>query len=148
MMIPAKKELLEKYQAREPKLFVQIDAFRTPGNEGNLIQPDEDGFWFQARPTYELMDGAEITILINPKTDQKDIPLMLKKIADRIDRDWSPLLEEARGELAHAHGVEGIAESLIRIRGFQMNDFEKLVQVAKEKLNKKKAQPDEDWPFE
>jgi hypothetical protein len=94
------------------------------------------------------MDGAEITILINPKTDQKDIPLMLKKIADRIDRDWSPLLEEARGELAHAHGVEGIAESLIRIRGFQMNDFEKLVQVAKEKLNKKKAQPDEDWPFE
>jgi hypothetical protein len=29
-----------------------------------------------------------------------------------------------------------------------MNDFEKLVQVAKEKLNKKKAQPDEDWPFE
>ena len=145
---PPKKELIEKYQTREPKLFVQVDAFKTAGNEDNLMHPDEDGFWFQARPSYELMDGADITVLINPKTDRKDAVLMLEKMAGKMDREWSRLLEEARSELTTTHGIEGIVESLIRIRGFQLNDFETLVRVAKEKFVKKAGRRDEEWPFD
>ena len=145
---PTKKELIEKYQTREPKLFVQIDAFKTLGNEDNLMHPDEDGFWFQARPAYELMDGADITVLINPKTDRKDAVLMLGKMAGKMDREWSRLLEEARSELTTTHGIEGIVESLIRIRGFQLNDFETLVRVAKEKFVEKAGRRDEEWPFD
>jgi hypothetical protein len=148
MESPTKKELIEKYQTREPKLFVQVDAFKTLGNEGNLMPPDEDGFWFQARPSYELMDGADITVLINPKTDRKDAVLMLEKMAGKMDREWSRLLEEARSELTTTHGIEGIVESLIRIRGFQLNDFETLVRVAKEKFVEKAGRRDEEWPFD
>ena len=112
------------------------------------MHPDEDGFWFQARPSYELMDGADITVLINPKTDRKDAVLMLEKMAGKMDREWSRLLEEARSELTTTHGIEGIVESLIRIRGFQLNDFETLVRVAKEKFVEKAGRRDEEWPFD
>ena len=142
-----KKELLERYQAREPRLFVQIDAVKTVGNEDNLMPPDEDGFWFQARHTYELMDGADISVLVNPRTDRKDVVGMLKKLIIKMDQDWSYLLDEAKDELATAHGVEGIVESLIRIRGFQLNDFERLAQAAREKLEGKTVQSDDDSPF-
>ena len=142
-----KRELLEKYQMREPKLFVQIDAVRTAGNENNLMQPDEDGFWLQARHTYELMDGADIRVLINPEMDRGEVVAMMKKMVTKMERDWSHLLEEAKEELAEAHGFEGIAESLIRIRGFQLNDFEQLIKTAREKLDKKPEITDEEWPF-
>ena len=142
-----KKELLERYQAREPRLFVQIDAVKTVGNEDNLMPPDEDGFWFQARHTYELMDGADISVLVNPRTDRKDVVGMLKKLIIKMDQDWSYLLDEAKDELATAHGVEGIVESLIRIRGFQLNDFERLAQAARKKFEGKTVQSDDESPF-
>ena len=142
-----KKELLEKYQMREPKLFVQIDAVKTRGNEDNLMQPDEDGFWLQARHTYELMEGADIRLLINPGTGRGDVVAMLKKMTAKMEQDWSYLLKEAQEELTEAHGVEGIAESLIRIRGFQLNDFKQLIKAAREKLDKKPETSDEEWPF-
>jgi hypothetical protein len=147
MRKPTKEELLERYQTREPKLFVQIDAFNTTGDEDNLMQPDGDGYWFQARRTYELMDGVDVRILINPGADRKEVMPMLKKMMDKIGRDWSQLLEGAREELETTHGIDGIAESLIRIRGFQLNDFERLIRVAKEKLNDKTAKSDDDFPF-
>ncbi|RPJ06128.1 MAG: hypothetical protein EHM36_07370 [Deltaproteobacteria bacterium] len=159
MRRPTKKEIMEKYQAREPRLFVEIDALKVAGNEANLMRPDEDGFWFQARPSYELMDGADLRILINPQTDRKDAVSMLNKVVRRLDQDWSRLLENTREELAAAHGIEGIAESLIRIRGFQLSDFERLFRVAREKLGDGTGAPpgtppgtpprtpDEEWPF-
>ncbi len=147
MRSPTKKELIEKYETREPKLFVQIDAFKMAGSEDNLMPPDEDGFWLQARPSYELMDGADISLLIDPRTDRKDVVSMLKKMAIKMEEDWSHLLEEARDELSTAQGTEGIVESLIRIRGFQLGDFEKLVEAAKEKLGHRNRTPDEGWPF-
>lgn len=142
-----KKELLERYQGREPRLYIQIDAVKANGNEDNLMPPDEDGFWFQARHTYELMDGADISVLVNPRTDRKDVVGMLKKVVTKMDRDWSHLLDEAKDELATAHGIEGIVESLIRIRGFQMSDFEQLVKAAKERFDKTIEGSDEEWPF-
>jgi hypothetical protein len=72
---------------------------------------------------------------------------MLKKLIIKMDQDWSHLLDEAKDELVTAQGVEGIAESLIRIRGFQMNDFEQLIKAAKERFDKKRDAPDEEWPF-
>ena len=147
MKKPTQKELLDKYQTREPKLFVQIDAFKTAGDEDNLMQPDGDGFWFQARHTYELMDEVDVRILLNPKTDRREVVSMLKKMVDKIGKNWPQLLEGARDELETTHSINGIAESLIRIRGFQFNDFERLMRAAKEKLNDKSAKSDEDSPF-
>jgi hypothetical protein len=147
MKKPTKEELLERYQARKPKLFVQIDAFKTAGDEDNLMQPDGDGYWFQARHTYELMDGVDVRILINPSADRKEVVSMLEKMMDKIGKDWSQLLEGARDELETTHSIDGIAESLIRIRGFQLNDFERLNRVAKEKLDDKTAKSDDDFPF-
>ena len=144
---PTKKELLEKYQKREPRLFVQIDALKTTGNEDNLMQPDEDGFWFQARRTYELMDGVDVRILIHPKADWKDVIRMLKKMIHKVEHDWPHLLEEAKDELDSTRGIDGIAESLIKIRGFQMNDFEKLIRAAQEKLSEKTVKSDDECPF-
>jgi hypothetical protein len=142
-----KAELIEKYQAREPRLFVRVDALKTTGDGDNLMPPDGDGFWFQARPSRELIDGADITLLIDPRTDRKDAISMLKKIAIKIEEDWSRLLEETMDEVSTAGGIEGIAESLIRIRGFGLADFERLAQAAKDKLGEKKREPDEEWPF-
>ena len=144
---PTQKELLEKYQTREPKLFVQIDALKTGGNEDNLMEPDGDGFWFQARHTYELMDEVDVRILLNPKADPKEVVSMLKKMMDKIGKDWPQLLKGAMDEVETSHSIDGIAESLIRIRGFQLNDFERLMRVAKEKLNNKSAKSDDDSPF-
>ena len=142
-----KADLIEKYQAREPKLFVRIDAVKTMDDGDNLMPPDGDGFWFQARRSRELIDGADITLLIDPRTDRKDVVSMLKKTAVKMEEDWSPLLEEAKDEISCAHGIEGIAESLIRIRGFGLADFERLARAARDKLGEKKRKPDEEWPF-
>ena len=147
MKKPEKKELLEKYQTREPKLFIQIDAIKTTGDEDNLMQPDGEGFWFQARHTYELMDGVDVRILISPKADRRDVVSMLKKMMDKMGNEWPQLSEENRDELETTHRIEGIAESLIQIRGFQLNDFERLIRVAKERLDDKTAKPDDDFPF-
>ncbi|HSB07384.1 MAG TPA: hypothetical protein VLK23_19570 [Thermodesulfobacteriota bacterium] len=144
---PTKKELLERYQTREPKLFVEIDAFKTTGNEDNLMQPDEDGLWFQARRAYELMDGVDVRIMIDPKANWKDVMLMLKKMIHKVEHDWPHLLEEVKEELDTTRGIDGIAESLIKIRGFQMNDFEALIRAAQGKLNGKTSKSDDECPF-
>ncbi len=147
MMRSTKTELIEKYQAREPRLFVRVDALKTTGDGDNLRPPDEEGFWFQARPSRELIDGADIVLLVDPRTDRKDAVSMLKKIAAKMEGDWSRFLEETRDELSTAHGIEGIVESLIRIRGFGPADFERLAQAAKDKLGEKRKRPEEEWPF-
>ncbi len=147
MMSSTKTELIEKYRAREPRLFVRVDALKTADDGNNLMPPDADGFWFQARPSRELIDGADIVLLIDPRTDRKDVASMLKKVADKIERDWSRLLEETKDELSTTHGIEGIVESLIRIRGFGLADFERLVQTAKDRLEGKERKSDEEWPF-
>ena len=147
MKKPTKRELLEKYETREPKLFVQIDAFKTAGDEDNLMPPDGDGFWFQARHTYELMDRVDVRVLISPEADRKDVRGVLKKMMDQIDQDGLQLLDGAKEELEKTRDIDGIVDSLIRIRGFQRKDFEHLIRAAKEKLDDKTTKSDDDCPF-
>ncbi len=144
---PTKEGLLEKYRARDPKLFVQIDGFQIQDHEDNLMKPDDEGFWFQARTTYELMDRADVRILIDPQIHRKDASRMLKKMIDKIEHDWLQLLKETGDEWETSRGMEGIAESLIRLRGFELEDFEKLVQAAKERLEKRAVKSDDECPF-
>jgi hypothetical protein len=147
MKRPTKRELLDKYQTREPTLFVQIDAMKTMADGDNLIQPDEDGFWFQARQTFELLDPIDVRVLISPKTDRRDVRIMLNKLADRIDHDGFDLLDGTKEEIESARGIDGIVESLIRIRGFQPKDFERLFQAAKERFDDTTQKPDDGFPF-
>ncbi len=144
---PTQEKLLEKYRSREPKLFVQIDGVQVRDNEDNLMQPDDDGFWFQARSTYELMDRTDVRILIHPKIDRRDALRMLKKMIDKVEHDWPQLLKEMGDEWETTRGIEGIAESLIRLRGFELDDFEKLRQAAKERLDKRAVISDDECPF-
>ena len=145
-MKPTKRELLEKYQTREPTLFVQIDAIKTADGD-NLIRPDEDGFWFQARQTFELLDPVDVRVLISPRTNPKDVRVVLKKLADRIGHDGLDLLDAAREEVESARGIDGIVESLIRIRGFQREDFERLCRTARERFDDGTQKSDDDFPF-
>jgi hypothetical protein len=147
MKKPTKRELLEKYQTREPTLFVQIDAFKTAADGDNLMQPDGDGFWLQARHTFELMDSVDVRVLISPKADRKDVRVVLKKLMDRIDQDGLQLLDGAKEDLEKTQGIDGIVESLIRIRGFQWNDFERLFRAAREKFDDKTPKSDDECPF-
>jgi hypothetical protein len=147
MKKPTKKELLEKYETREPNLFVQFDAFKTAGDQDNLMPPDGDGFWFQARRTYELMDRVDVRILISPGADRRDVRVALKKLMDQIDQDGIHLLDGAKEESEETRGIDGIVESLIRIRGFQWKDFEHLIRAAKEKLDDKATKPEDECPF-
>ncbi len=147
MKKPTKRELLEKYQTREPTLFVQIDAIKTTADGDNLVQPDGDGFWFQARPTFELLDNVDVRVLISPKTDRKDVRTVLSKLVDRIDHNGLDLLDGAKEVHETAQGIEGIVESLVRIRGFQRKDFERLLQAARERFDDRDQKPDDDFPF-
>ncbi len=147
MKKPTKRELLDKYQTREPTLFIQIDAIKTTADGNNLVQPDGDGFWLQARHTFELLDNVDVRVLISPKTDRKDVRSVLSKLVDRIDHSGFDLLDGAREVQETAQGINGIVESLIRIRGFQREDFERLLRAAKERFEEKTKKPDDDFPF-
>jgi hypothetical protein len=93
------------------------------------------------------LDPVDVRILINPRTDRKDVRIMLNKLADRIDHDGLDLLDGAKEEIESAQGVDGIVESLIRIRGFQRKDFERLFRAARERFDPKTERPDDDFPF-
>ncbi|MCX6226954.1 MAG: hypothetical protein NTV01_19765, partial [Bacteroidia bacterium] len=64
-----------------------------------------------------------------------------QKLMDQIDQDGLQLLDGAKEESEKSRGIDGIAESLIRIRGFQWKDFEHLIRAAKEKLEDKTTKP-------
>ena len=116
---PSKKELLQRYSTREPKRFLQIEGVKSPADDWNFMQPDEDGFFFQVRPTYELLDGqAGVSIFIDPQMDPRSAERMLKKIVVQLAREWGSLLQGLREDVEMSSGIEGIAESLIRSRGF------------------------------
>jgi hypothetical protein len=145
---PSKKELLQRYSTREPKRFLQIEGVKSPADDWNFMQPDEDGFFFQVRPTYELLDGqAGVSIFIDPQMDPRSAERMLKKIVVQLAREWGSLLQGLREDVEMSSGIEGIAESLIRIQGFHLNDFERLVRVAREKLDALPRKLEEDCPF-
>jgi hypothetical protein len=92
-----KDHFLDHYRQREPSAFIQFDAFDDlPANE--LVHPDEEGHSLFCGPTYELMRGATLRILIKPGTSEKTITNLLDKIRFQISEmseinQWKPTID-------------------------------------------------------
>lgn len=85
--IPTKDQLLTKYRDREPKLFVQYDGFNPPTHVCGDDGIDSDGHEIWGGLTYELMHGAQVRVLVEPMAANGDVVVLLRKIADWIERD-------------------------------------------------------------
>ncbi len=70
----AKVRLLAHYAEREPKEFIQYDAW----------DPET---YLSGGHTVELMRGTPCRVLIDPTTTSADAVVMLRLIADWIERD-------------------------------------------------------------
>jgi hypothetical protein len=81
-----RSQLLAHYADKDPRMFVQFDAFDPPTCPFDGFA-DEDGQEFFVRVTHELMHGATVRVLVPPGTDPSVARQLLVKIADWIARD-------------------------------------------------------------
>ncbi len=78
---------LAHYAKREPKRLLQLDAFYMPHNDDPDLHPDKDGDVLMAGGTLELMQEAEVRVLIPTSTDRKMAVRQLKKITKWLSKD-------------------------------------------------------------
>lgn len=84
-----KTKLLEKYSQKEPQQFIQIDGFaEMPA--WNVVQPDADGHIMMAGITYDLMNCAEVRVLIHPEVPKETALAFLKKMAAWMESENWP----------------------------------------------------------
>ncbi len=98
-----KDTLLEHYATKPPSLFLQYDGIARPRvypYSGDEL--DEDRELVNAKPTYELMNGADVRVLIREGVDKRTAVRLLGKIlawAENEGFDWifnHPLLDPLR----------------------------------------------------
>ena len=77
---------LASYASREPKSFLQLDAFYYPYKDDASF-PDKDGDTLMAGGTIELMDGTSVRVLIPHDAKPKDVVRQLKKITKWLSKD-------------------------------------------------------------
>lgn len=81
-----KQALLDKYSRREPSKFRQFDAWNDW--HGDMLDGDGDGIVVTGpSPTYELMKGSVVRVLIKPGTPKEVAANLLLRIARYIERD-------------------------------------------------------------
>lgn len=90
-------ELLKHYSERDPKHFIQIDAYCAGHFEPEpdyIMAPDAAGDCLTSQETFELMHGAGgARVLIDPLIPPGDIARLLRKVASWID-EKHPLVTE------------------------------------------------------
>ncbi len=83
----AKVEKLLHYCDRDPKKFIQCDAWVNVEHGDDIVTPDEDGDWLCSGSTIELMTGAtSVRVLIALDTQKDAVLRALRKIIDWIER--------------------------------------------------------------
>ncbi len=83
-----KAELLEKYKQKEPNLFSQYDGFDVQNSADDIMRPDSEGHWVaHTAMNFELMNGADVRVLINPMTPRETVFALLDKIRNRIEKE-------------------------------------------------------------
>jgi hypothetical protein len=83
-----KEELLFKYSKREPRAFHQYDGFDIPvGHGDSIMQPDILGHCIFCIDTFELMNGADVRVLIRPEVAKETALILLLKIAAWLNND-------------------------------------------------------------
>jgi hypothetical protein len=87
-----KEELLGRYSRRDPRPFVQFDAFDDV--QGDTEMPtDENGYSLSAIETFELMRGSTVRVLIKPGTTPETALALLDKIKEWIETNPSTLVD-------------------------------------------------------
>jgi ABC-type uncharacterized transport system YnjBCD substrate-binding protein len=71
---------LAHYASREPKKFLQLDGFHQPIWNENFTKLITNDFSYTSRGTIELMNGANVRVLIPYSTDVKIAVRQLKHI--------------------------------------------------------------------
>jgi hypothetical protein len=99
-----KDEILQHYATKEPKRFVEYDAFDWPDSSdffGHYIWPTvsdpgpEAGPCLASRVTWELMRGAQVRVLIDPEADRDTICRLLRRVLIDIEDGGMEMLGDA-----------------------------------------------------
>jgi hypothetical protein len=83
-----KDELLAKYATKPVTVFKKYDCFFSSEEYG-----DKDGDDLWAAITAELMNGADVRVLIKPETKRADAIRALTKIVRLIDKNSESVIE-------------------------------------------------------
>jgi hypothetical protein len=93
MKTDTKETLLAHYCGREPKGFVQIDAFLTDQRDSVMV-PDEDGDWISWGLTEELMHGSHARVLMPMDADTSAAARQLRKMADIVESEGKRIFSD------------------------------------------------------
>ena len=77
---------LAHYASREPRSFLQLDAFYLPHNDDPDLDADKDGDALMGGATIELMNGASVRVLLPHNADPKVVVRQLKKITKEFNQ--------------------------------------------------------------
>ncbi len=110
MEAPSKAELLAKYAQDEPKLFEQWDGWHA--QHGDALDYDDDGYVVCSCDTFELMQGSDVRILIDPDMPREEVLHLLHMMLGYYKREYCmpneasglPRGSEDRGLLTHVWG--------------------------------------------
>jgi len=81
-----KEDLLKHYSEREPKRFIQYD-FMTGWEEDDFIRLDCDGDYLSRGETFELMQCADVRVLISDNVRIEDVLRGIKKLHEWITEE-------------------------------------------------------------
>lgn len=86
-------QILAHYLKKEPKDFVQIDAFLTDGKDCDM-PPDEDGDWISYGIRTELMIGSHARVLMPLDANTSAAARQLRKMADIVESRGKKLFSD------------------------------------------------------
>jgi hypothetical protein len=113
-----KEQLLKDYANKQPAAFYQVDGYCDWPEGHSACSPDADGHaLFKCSRTHELIDGANVRVLIEDGTSKADALKLLDKIRgvvesydgdtfDLTSPEWRALLERKRYADAQRRAAE------------------------------------------
>ncbi len=147
-MEKTKAGLLEKYEQKEPNLFIQYDGYDYSNNLDAQQHLEEivgksldiDKHFLEANLAYELMWPADIRIFINPEVSTGVVLKLLDKIKNRIKKNKDCKIG-VTGELCKFNTLKELESTLKRLtseNGYTLDDIEYLYDSIKVMRDKKR----------
>jgi hypothetical protein len=134
----SKTQLLQHYAEREPKAFIQFDGFDAPGD---CWSDPKTGLGLFKKGTSELMNGADVRILIDPQTHRKKVLQILHELVAWIEGDEDALVFDD----AQIWVTELLSIASYRGESYELNsedDIEALRQLQRHDLELKEKHDD------
>ncbi len=130
-----KEKLLQHYKRKEPNLFIQYDGYYMPNGEndliipGSLMNPNDEGFNLFSSMTYELIDGANVRLLIKPETPKETVLRLLERLTSWIKEDNfnKPSVIEESKKLKKFKEMRNKIKELTTENNYTLEDLEYLL---------------------